>query len=90
MEEDESIPDRLQDIKPRFHKSRHSIRHEPMENGNAQGEDIADDDSDDGSEDESSLSDWNLRKVRLLSCSGVPRIAIELGRGRGGLAQAIE
>ena len=64
MEEDESVPDRSEDIKPRFHKSRHTIRHEPMENGGSGGEDFADDESDDGLDDDSSLSDWNLRKVR--------------------------
>ena len=26
VEEDESVPDRTEDIKPRFHKSRHTIR----------------------------------------------------------------
>ncbi|CAL4064327.1 unnamed protein product, partial [Meganyctiphanes norvegica] len=60
VEEDESVPDRTEDIKPRFHKSRHTIRHEPMENGG--GEDFQDDESDDGLDDDSSLSDWNLRK----------------------------
>lgn len=64
MEEDESVPDRSEDIKPRFHKSRHTIRHEPMENGGSGGEEFADDESDDGLDDDSSLSDWNLRKVR--------------------------
>lgn len=72
VEENESVPDRNEDIKPRFHKSRHTIRHEPMENGamagqaSAAGEDFPQDDendSDDGMEDDTSLSDWNLRKV---------------------------
>ncbi|KAG7167950.1 Transportin-1-like [Homarus americanus] len=61
VEEDESVPDRSEDIKPRFHKSRHTIRHEPMENGGS-GEEFPDDESDDGLDDDSSLSDWNLRK----------------------------
>ncbi|XP_076040729.1 transportin 1 [Oratosquilla oratoria] len=63
VEEDESVPDRSEDIKPRFHKSRHTIRHEPMmENGGTSGEDLPDDESDDGLDDDSSISDWNLRK----------------------------
>ncbi|XP_037802040.1 transportin-1-like [Penaeus monodon] len=61
VEEDESVPDRSEDIKPWFHKSRHTIRHEPMENGGS-GEEFPDDESDDGLDDDSSLSDWNLRK----------------------------
>lgn len=36
-----------------------------MENGNSHADDFPDDDSDDGSEDETSLSDWNLRKVNI-------------------------
>ncbi|XP_018023344.1 transportin-1 isoform X1 [Hyalella azteca] len=71
VEENESVPDRNEDIKPRFHKSRHTIRHEPMENGigsggaSGGGDDFPpddDNDSDDGVEDDTSLSDWNLRK----------------------------
>lgn len=71
VEEDESVPDRSEDIKPRFHKSRHTIRHEPMENGGSGGEEFADDESDDGLDDDSSLSDWNLRKVRELGWFGL-------------------
>lgn len=81
MEENETVPDRSEDIKPRFHKSRHTIRHhEPMmENGGAAGgvggeggdqqqqagggAGDEDNDSDDGMEDDTSISDWNLRKV---------------------------
>ena len=71
VEENESVPDRNEDIKPRFHKSRHTIRHEPMENGApgaggaSGGDEFQQDDdneSDDGMEDDTSLSDWNLRK----------------------------
>lgn len=77
VEENESVPDRNEDIKPRFHKSRHTIRHEPMENGGpgaaaggTQGDDFPQDDdneSDDGMEDDTSLSDWNLRKASWLN-----------------------
>lgn len=48
------IPDKEEDIKPRFHKSKtHSQKHT---------DEAADDDSDseDGGDDENSLSDWNL------------------------------
>lgn len=48
------IPDREEDIRPRFHKSRtHSHKH--TENGEE-----GDDDDDDGLDDDNSLSDWNL------------------------------
>ncbi|XP_025830663.1 transportin-1 [Agrilus planipennis] len=68
VEEDESVPDREEDIRPRFHKSKtHTIKATPAagnvnsaENGSAeQGDD--DEDYEDG-DDDSSLSDWNLRK----------------------------
>lgn len=50
------VPDREEDIRPRFHKSRtHTIKH-AEENG--EGED----DDDDNLDDDSSLSDWNLRE----------------------------
>ncbi|XP_021941357.1 transportin-1 isoform X2 [Zootermopsis nevadensis] len=56
VEEDEMIPDREEDIRPRFHKSRtHTIKH-----AEENGEEIEEDD--DGMDDDSSLSDWNLRK----------------------------
>uniref|UniRef100_H2ZM67 Transportin-1 n=1 Tax=Ciona savignyi TaxID=51511 RepID=H2ZM67_CIOSA len=48
IEEDEMIPDKEEDIRPRFHKSKvHSMQN---------------DDEDDGMDDDDSLSDWNLRK----------------------------
>lgn len=54
VEEDEMIPDREEDIRPRFHKSRtHTIKH-----AEENGEEIEEDD--DGMDDDSSLSDWNL------------------------------
>jgi transportin-1 len=56
IEEDEMIPDREEDIRPRFHKSRtHTIKHSE-ENGDEEEEE------DDGMDDDSSLSDWNLSK----------------------------
>ncbi|XP_041357123.1 transportin-1-like [Gigantopelta aegis] len=56
VEEDEMIPDKESDIKPRFHKSKtHSQKHQ--EDGEEDG-----DASDDGFDDDDSLSDWNLRK----------------------------
>lgn len=62
VEEDEMIPDRDEDIKPRFHKSRtHTIK---ADGQGGSGGDIGDDedDDDDGLDDDSNLSDWNLRK----------------------------
>uniref|UniRef100_A0AAZ3PQE6 Transportin-1 n=1 Tax=Oncorhynchus tshawytscha TaxID=74940 RepID=A0AAZ3PQE6_ONCTS len=55
-EEDDTVPDSEQDIKPRFHKSRTvTLQHEGGEG--EEGEDHDDDDDDDDT-----LSDWNLRK----------------------------
>lgn len=63
VEEDEFIPDRDEDIKPRFHKSRtHTLKTDAAQ-GSTEG-DIgdSDDEDDDGLVDDSNLSDWNLRK----------------------------
>ncbi|XP_055382559.1 transportin-1 [Condylostylus longicornis] len=55
VEEDDMIPDREEDIRPRFHKSRaHTIK--------SGDEDDEEDEDDDGLDDDSSLSEWNLRK----------------------------
>ena len=55
VEEDEMVPDREEDIKPRFHRSRsHHIE--------GSGEANMSDEDDDGGGDDSALSDWNLRK----------------------------
>lgn len=63
VEEDEMIPDREEDIRPRFHKSKthHSYGNVNMnkhidENGGCDDEVI------DVEDDDSTLSDWNLRK----------------------------
>ncbi|KAJ8670378.1 hypothetical protein QAD02_001637 [Eretmocerus hayati] len=63
-QEDDMIPDREEDIRPRFHRSRthHSqaaTNRHGDENGSHDDQDL---DSDDGGDDDSSLSDWNLRK----------------------------
>nr|XP_023693697.1 transportin-2-like [Paramormyrops kingsleyae] len=60
VEEDDTVPDSEQDIKPRFHKSRTvTLQHEGGGGGGGgggeEGEDIDEDDDDD------TLSDWNLR-----------------------------
>lgn len=63
VEEDEMVPDRDEDIRPRFHKSR-NVRHTQdgadvnatCENGSVEEEE------DDCLDDDNSLSDWNLRK----------------------------
>ena len=71
VEEDEMIPDREQDIRPRFHKSRtHTLHREGAESGRpadgeiAEDEDELDDDGEeeDGMDSDSALSDWNLSK----------------------------
>jgi len=56
VEEDEMVPDREEDIKPRFHKSK-TQRINSTENG-----ENGEEDDDDGFEDDSGLSDWNLSK----------------------------
>jgi len=57
VEEDEMVPDRDEDIRPRFHKSRtHTVKHTDPDSAEVDGDD------DDGMDDDSSLSDWNLRK----------------------------
>ncbi|XP_049292266.1 transportin-1 [Anopheles funestus] len=73
VEEDEMIPDREEDIKPRFHKSR-TVTQKPSIGAGASGSDSAvrsmegnddDDDIDDpyvDMNDDSNPSDWNLRK----------------------------
>lgn len=62
VEEDETIPDSEQDIKPRFHKSRTvTLQHEGGEG--EEGEDIDEDEDD----DDDTLSDWNLREFRMQS-----------------------
>merc|ERR1740131_637718 len=53
VEEDEMIPDREEDIRPRFHRSRSHHAGPSSEQG---------DEDDDGLDDDNSLSDWNLRK----------------------------
>ncbi|XP_053666277.1 transportin-1 isoform X2 [Anopheles marshallii] len=58
VEEDEMIPDREEDIKPRFHKSR-TITQKPSI-GNDDDDDIDDPYVD--MNDDSNPSDWNLRK----------------------------
>ncbi|XP_052892869.1 transportin-1 isoform X2 [Anopheles moucheti] len=62
VEEDEMIPDREEDIKPRFHKSR-TITQKPSIGAGTSNDD--DDDIDDpyvDMNDDSNPSDWNLRK----------------------------
>ncbi|KAK0088459.1 hypothetical protein PV325_011988 [Microctonus aethiopoides] len=64
VEDDEMIPDREEDIRPRFHKSKthHSI-HPSMNKHNEENGGCGDDDiDDDGCDDDSTVSDWNLRK----------------------------
>ncbi|GAA6081128.1 transportin-2, partial [Tachysurus ichikawai] len=57
VEEDDTVPDSEQDIKPRFHKSRTvTLQHE---GGEGQEDEDIDEDEDD---DDDTLSDWNLRK----------------------------
>lgn len=55
------VPDREEDIRPRFHRSRsHHADHHG--NDSIQGHGDNSDDDDMGDDDDSSLSDWNLRK----------------------------
>ncbi len=60
VEEDEMVPDREEDIRPRFHRSR--SHHVEAMSSHHDGTDGNDSDVDDDGGDDSSLSDWNLRK----------------------------
>lgn len=63
VEEDEMIPDREEDIRPRFHKSKNHHHSSMIKHSEENGGSIDDDiDTEDGGDDDSSLSDWNLRK----------------------------
>lgn len=68
MEEDEAVPDKEEDIRPRFHKSKtHTIKATTnCNNTNATENGTTDIDEDeeeyDDGDDDSTLSDWNLRK----------------------------
>ncbi|XP_051159694.1 transportin-2 [Leptopilina boulardi] len=65
VEEDEMIPDKEEDIRPRFHKSKtHHTHHATMNKHSDENGGCGDDkylDMEDGSDDESTL-EWNLRK----------------------------
>ncbi|XP_059863166.1 transportin-1 [Globicephala melas] len=56
VEEDETIPDSEQDIRPRFHRSR-TVAQQHDEDGIEE-----EDDDDDEIDDDDTISDWNLRK----------------------------
>nr|XP_020145810.1 transportin-1 [Microcebus murinus] len=56
VEEDETIPDSEQDIRPRFHRSR-TVAQQHDEDGIEE-----EDDDDDEMDDDDTISDWNLRK----------------------------
>lgn len=56
MEEDETIPDSEQDIRPRFHRSR-TVAQQHDEDGIEE-----EDDDDDEIDDDDTISDWNLSK----------------------------
>ena len=67
VEDDEMVPDRDEDIKPRFHKSKsHHADHLDSANSSEALTGFRDDGSDEDGiaedDDDGSLSDWNLRK----------------------------
>ncbi|XP_060536964.1 transportin-1 [Cylas formicarius] len=63
VEEDDNVPDKEEDIKPRFHKSKtHTIKTAIATMGTENGLDKEDDEDFDDGDDDGSLSDWNLRK----------------------------
>ncbi|KAJ8986236.1 hypothetical protein NQ317_009942 [Molorchus minor] len=62
VEEDDNVPDKEEDIRPRFHKSKtHTIK-ATITNASENGTDKDDDEDFDDGDDDGSLSDWNLRK----------------------------
>lgn len=64
VEDDEMIPDREEDIRPRFHKSKghHTLHPSMTKHSEENGGCGDDDDADDGCDDDATVSDWNLRK----------------------------
>lgn len=62
VEEDEMIPDREEDIRPRFHKSKTHHSHHSNMNRHIDENGGIDDEVIDVEDDDSTLSDWNLRK----------------------------
>ncbi|CAM9331409.1 unnamed protein product, partial [Lampetra planeri] len=60
VEEDESVPDSEQDIKPRFHKSR-TMGQQQQQQLTGGGDSLEEDDDEDDMDDDA-LSDWNIRK----------------------------
>lgn len=69
VEDDEMIPDREEDIKPRFYRSKTHSQHrmesdgDIQPNGGVSGTDGDDDESDDDDDDcDGGNSEWNLRK----------------------------
>ena len=56
--EDENVPDKDSDIRPRFHKAKTHV----AEGQDGMGEGESDSDSDDDDLKKEALSDWNLRK----------------------------
>lgn len=62
VEEDEMIPDREEDIRPRFHKSKTHHSHHANMNKHIDENGGCDDEVGDVEDDDSTLSDWNLRK----------------------------
>ncbi|KAI1290217.1 Transportin-1 [Halotydeus destructor] len=64
VEEDEMIPDKEEDIKPRFHRSKtHTQKHVNTEGGGSgDAGDDSDEDYDDDDDHDGALGDWNLRK----------------------------
>ena len=63
VDEDENVPDKEEDIKPRFHKSRtHTYQPEKEMAGN-DDEMIENENEDFDDDDEESSSDWNLSNM---------------------------
>lgn len=64
IEDDGSVPDKEEDIRPRFHKSKtHTVKHSNNTMPSITGDDSYDkDESDDEADDDSFISNWNLRK----------------------------
>lgn len=64
--DDEMVPDKLEDMKPRFHKSKtHMQKHsDPNTEANRSEEDQSDDEAEE--EDEYSMSEWNLREFSFI------------------------
>lgn len=63
VEENDQVPDKEEDIKPRFHKAKvHQNPHSSTKNSDEKSANDDETDEEELDDDDSKLTDWNLRK----------------------------